>query len=100
VHAYAVIAAAKLLGHLPPEHGGRLQAVLRSRTADAAADVQQRACELAAVLDLRGALPVRPPLCAPVSVGAPDPCYSSGVRALRSARARRCAVNCLLYPKR
>ena len=59
VHAYAVMAASKLLGRLPAQHAAALRGLLRSGTADRDTDVQQRSCEVSAILDLRGDVPVR-----------------------------------------
>jgi hypothetical protein len=59
VHAYAAMAAAKLLGRFPEQHRDTLQTIVRSCTVDPDTDVQQRSCEVAAILEMRGHIPVR-----------------------------------------
>lgn len=56
------MAAAKLLGRFPEQHKGTLQSLILSCTVDPDTDVQQRSCELAAILDIRGEVPVCSPL--------------------------------------
>ena len=61
VQAYAVTAASKLLSRFGDEHRPALEAVVRDATSRVDADVQQRGNEVATILSLRGALPVRCP---------------------------------------
>lgn len=60
VHAVVVMAATKLLGRLPAAHGDALRGIVRGARQAADVEVQQRSCEVAQVLQLKSALPVRP----------------------------------------
>ena len=66
VHAYAAMAATKLLGRLPDTQRGPLMATLQRCTGHVDVEVQQRACEVTQVLKLKTAMPVRPPLMRPL----------------------------------
>lgn len=61
VHAYAAMAATKLLGRLPDAQRGALLATLQRCTAHIDVEVQQRACEVTQVLKLKTSMPVRKP---------------------------------------
>ena len=60
MHAYAAMAAIKLLGRFPDAQRSTLLATLQRCTTHMDVEVQQRSCEVHEVLKLKDAVPVRP----------------------------------------